>query len=94
MIKMEEIDVNQYYEAIEPHVKPIGSIFTMVFKKQKKDLGIGDTAKPKDIDALIERVSKAIEFFSGSNTRDTVRRIMRKELRRMAPTYFKEKYGF
>ena len=94
MSKMEKIDVNEYYLSVSQHLEPIKDIFSMVFKKQRKDLLIGDTSDPSDIELLIERVSNAIDFFAGKNTKDTVRKIMKKQLRQMAPSYYRSRYGF
>ena len=91
---MEKIDVNEYYMSVSSHLEPIKDIFLMVFKKQRKDLLIGDISDPSDVELLIERVSKAIEFFAGKNTKETVRKIMKKQLRQMAPEYYRTRYGF
>jgi hypothetical protein len=90
---MEEIDVAEYFQSVERNLSAIGSIFSMVYKKQARDLGIGEKASPKEIDALVDRVSSAMEFFVGSNMKKTIRSIMRQELRRHAPEYFLKKYG-
>ena len=91
---MESIDIEEYYTRIEPNMKSMGGMFSMVFNKQIKDMGISKTASAKEVDELTERVSNAMEFFVGPKMKKTMKRIMKQELRKMAPVYFQKKYGF
>ena len=90
---MENIDVEEYRRAVRSRVSTVGGVFDMVFKKQAKDLGISGTASPKEIDELTDRTANAMEFFVGPKMKVTIRRVMRSELKKRAPEYFKKKYG-
>ena len=90
---MEQIDVEDYHTAVRAHISAVGGMFDMVFRKQAKDLGIGQTASPKEIDELTDRTANAMEFFVGPKMKVTIRRVMRSELKKRAPEYFNKKYG-
>ena len=91
---MEIIDLNEYHQSVRTHMGPLSGMFDMVFKKQVNDMGLGEKASPKQVDELSDRVSSAMEFFAGSRMKTTIKRVMKTELRKRAPTYFEERYGF
>ena len=90
---MERIDTDEFFRAVAPKLGPMKNMFTMVFKKQMKDMGIGNSMSPKQAEELSERVSSAMEFFAGPKMRKEILRLMRAEIRRRAPEYFRKKYG-
>ena len=90
---MESIDLNELFEVVSSKLGPMKNIFSMVFKKQAKDMGLGKTVSPKEADELSERVSKAMEFFVGPRMKKDIARMMRAEIRKRAPEYFKKRYG-
>ena len=90
---MEKIDVDTYFNDVVARIKAIEGMFTMVFRKQAKDMGIGKTASPAQIDELASKTASAMEFFVGEKMKRNILRVMRSELKKKAPEYFQKKYG-
>lgn len=90
---MESIDIDDFFKSIAPKLGPLENMFSMVFKKQVKDMSIGKMMSPKQADELTEKVSSAMEFFAGPKMKKEISRMMRAEIRRRSPEYFRKKYG-
>ena len=90
---MEEIVLDELFVSVSSQLGPLKNIFEMVFKKQARDMGLGGTISPKEADELADRVSKAMEFFAGPKMKKEINRLMKAEIRRRAPEYFKKRYG-
>ncbi|GEM_PF-6611579 len=90
---MQGIDVDAYFDKTHEKMQSIKKIYELVFKKQRKDLNIGKTASPEEIDELISRVCEAIEPFVGKNLVKSLKRIMIHQLRKESPEHFMKKYG-
>ena len=90
---MEKIDLNDYHKSLSSQMGSLSAVFDMVFKKQVKDMDLGEKATPEQVDLLSEKVSSAMEFFAGPRMKKTIKRLMKAELRKRSLDYFKKKYG-
>ena len=90
----DDFDSLEFVSKIEEKLVAIAEIYKMVLKKQMTDLSINpETMTPEQAELVINNVTEKLEAFIGEDGAKFMKTNMRKDLRKSAPKYFKDRYG-
>ena len=90
----DDFNSQAFVSVVEEKLSAIAEIYKMVLKKQMADLSISpETMTPEQAELVINKVTEALERFIGEEGAKFMKTNLRKDLRKLAPVYFKERYG-